>query len=148
MLLYVSVMASNVTAQCGPLADSLESVASSLNLSPGSLIGLLSSFAGVGALSFLAVLPYLMRACRGQDIVTQCLIGKSVFTVSYDATGNGVHAAKKLVLDLNAGCKMAVADNPGQSDSPSAGTTDSSVPNPVHSSSNAAAASASDRGSG
>ena len=110
-------MASNCTSTCGVAVDGFQSAAAALNLSPGSLIGLLSSFAGVGALSFVAVLPYLFRACAGHDIVTRCLIGKSVLTISYDATGNGVHAARMLTVDMNAGGKMKVEDT-GEADSP------------------------------
>jgi hypothetical protein len=67
----------------------------------GVVVALVSTFASVGFVSFCVILPYLFRICRGQDIVSECLIGKSVVTLSIDATGNGLHAAKKLVVDLN-----------------------------------------------
>jgi hypothetical protein len=116
-MIYLRTMASNTTQVCSVAVDGFQAFASSLHVSPATLIGLLSSFAGLGVVSCLAILPYLFRVCRGQDVVTQCLIGKSILTISYDVTGNGIHAAKKLVVDLNHGGKMKVEDT-GQSDSP------------------------------
>lgn len=91
-------------------------VISSLGGQTGIAVALVSTFASLGFVSFCVVLPYLLRICRGQDIVTECLIGKSVLTISVDATGNGLHAAKKLVVDVNHR-HVGVVDT-GDSDSP------------------------------
>lgn len=110
-------MTNTTTCPVVPSLDAFESLARSIGLSPTSLLGLLSGFASVGVLSFLAVLPYLFRACRGQDLIFQCLLGKAVLTVAYDATGNGVHASQKLVVDMNHGGKVKM-EATGLSDSP------------------------------
>lgn len=99
-----------------PPPDWLVSVGSAAGVTTGTLVALLSAFASVGFVSLLAVLPYLARLCGGRDIITECLVGRSVVTFSIDATGNGLHAAKKLVLDANTG-KLQLRES-GLEDSP------------------------------
>lgn len=101
-----------------------QAVVAGLGGQTGIAVAVVSTFASVGFVSFCVVLPYLLRICRGQDIISECLIGKSVVTISVDATGNGLHAAKKLVLDVNHR-SVGVVDT-GEADSPphaDAGTT-------------------------
>lgn len=119
----------NCTAAAVAVPNWVEAAGSTLGLTPASIIALVSSFAGVGALSLLAVLPYCFRLCRGQDVITECLIGKSVVTFSIDATGNGLHAARKLVVDVNHR-KMALADT-GLAESPDHSTSDADKDKPV-----------------
>lgn len=96
--------------------DWISSASAALGMQPSGIIALVSSFAGVGAVSLLAILPYFYRLCRGHDVITECYIGRSIVTLSIDATGNGLHAARKLVVDINRR-RMGLQDT-GQSDSP------------------------------
>lgn len=95
-------------------------VISGLGGQSGVAVALISTFASLGFVSFCVIIPYLLRICRGQDIVSECLIGKSVVTLSVDATGNGLHAAKKLVVDINRR-HVGVVDT-GSADSPPHGS--------------------------
>lgn len=105
-----------------------QAVIAGLGGQTGIAVALVTTFASMGFVSFCVVVPYLLRICRGQDIVSECLIGKSVVTLSVDATGNGLHAAKKLVVDVNHR-RVGVVDT-GDADSPphgapaSAGSSD------------------------
>lgn len=82
---------------------------------------LVATFASFGLASLCVCFPYCLRLCRGQDIITECMVGKSVVTISIDATGNGLHAAKKLVVDMNT--RKVHVDETGQSDSPPVGVS-------------------------
>lgn len=106
----------NTTSVVRDWADVLSST---LGLSPTAFAALLSTFASLGLLSCLAVLPYCFRLCRGHDVVTECRIGRSIVTLSIDATGNGLHAAQKLVVDV-AGRRARMEPTGGQ-DSPEQG---------------------------
>lgn len=100
--------------------------AGALGVGPGGVIGILSALASVGVLGCLTVLPYCFRLCRGHDVITECKIGRSVLTFSIDATGNGLHAAQKLVVDGNT--RKVVLLSTGMEDSPPALKTDTLPP--------------------
>ena len=86
---------------CAPLSW-LQAVGEDIGVPQGGVIAILTTFASIGLLSFLAIAPYCFRLCRGHDVVTECRLGQSVVTLSIDSTGNGLHAAQKLVFDMNA----------------------------------------------
>ena len=88
-----------------------------------SLLAVLCSF---GAVSLCVILPYCTRLARGQDIITKCLIGRSVLTVSLDVTGNGLHASKALIVDVNS--RKVRVESTGNPDSP----PQTVLTNPIH----------------
>lgn len=109
-------MDGNATTAGAGTPEWIATAATVVGVSPAGIIGLMSAFASMGLFSLLCALPYLFRLCRGQDVITECRIGKSVVTLSVDSTGNGLHAARKLVIDVNTR-KVNVVPS-GMSDSP------------------------------
>lgn len=107
---------------CPAVLNGFFDLSQQLHVPPATLLGLLSGFASVGFLGLLAVLPYLFRICKGQDVMVQCLIRKSVLTFSYDATGNGLHTSQKMVFDMNRGGAMKMEPT-GLADSQEEGLT-------------------------
>lgn len=105
------------TASAGPLAGTewLTQFLSESSNAPV-IAALTASFASFGVLSFCAVIPYCFRLCRGHDVITRCIIGKSVLTLSIDSTGNGLHAAQMLVVDTSK--RTVKMESTGMSDSP------------------------------
>lgn len=100
---------------CTPV-NWLQTVGQELGIPSGGIIALLTTFASLGFFGFCALAPYCFRLCRGHDVITECRVGRSVVTLSIDSTGNGLHAERKLVFDMNA---RKVALHPtGGADSP------------------------------
>lgn len=79
-------------------------------------IALVSLLSSLGLASLCAILPCCLRLIRGQDLIAECKIGRSVLSVTLDVTGNGLHASKKLVVDVN-NRKAHMVDT-GDADSP------------------------------
>jgi hypothetical protein len=94
----------------------LEVVSSEWGVGATGALALLSTFASLGLLSLLTVASYCFRCVRGHDVITECRIGRAVVTLSVDSTGNGLHAARKLVFDANA--RQVGLQATGEADSP------------------------------
>jgi len=102
----------------------LEVVSSEWGMGTTGALALLSTFASLGLLSLVTVVSYCFRCVRGHDVITECRIGRAVVTLSVDSTGNGLHAARKLVFDANA--RQVGLQATGEADSPDPPPADAS----------------------
>lgn len=104
-------------ATSGAWADLFQAALGGSSVTSGLVVG---SFASIGFVAFCVVIPYCYRLARGHDVITECRVGKARVTLTIDATGNGVHAAKKLVFDVAK--RQVSTEDTGLAESPTGST--------------------------